>query len=180
LEKLAGPPQPTGPADVLRLSDLLRHWRTDPDLASVRQEKERAQLPPDEQKDWQQLWADVAQLEQQACHHFTKTPLEGRLTDKQKQQSHDVKLRAGKLYVLDVQSTSFAPLLRLDEAGGKVLAKNNYPGIEGSRHGQLLFSPQQDGGHRLTVASFLNLGRGPYVLRIAEFAGPTVTGPKKE
>jgi hypothetical protein len=180
LEKLGGSPQPTGPADLLRLFDRLRHWQTDADLVSVRQDKQRAQLPPDEQKDWQKLWADVSQLEQQARRHFTETRLEGGLTDKQKQRSHDVELRAGKLYVLDVQSTTFAPLLRLDEAGGQILAKNNSPGIEGSRHAQLLFVPKQDGSHRLTVASVLNQGRGAYVLRIAEFAGATETAPKKE
>src|SRR5262249_47365892 len=37
-------------------------WQTDPALASVRDPAPLAQLPEDERKEWQRLWADVAAL----------------------------------------------------------------------------------------------------------------------
>ena len=40
----------------------LAHWQTNADLASIRDPKELAQLPPAERAAWQQLWADVAAL----------------------------------------------------------------------------------------------------------------------
>jgi tetratricopeptide (TPR) repeat protein len=40
----------------------MRHWQTDPDLASVRDKETLAKLPEDERKAWRKLWADVAAL----------------------------------------------------------------------------------------------------------------------
>ena len=41
---------------------ILQHWKTDPDLASIRDPKALAQLSIEERKRWQQLWADVDAL----------------------------------------------------------------------------------------------------------------------
>jgi hypothetical protein len=38
----------------------LRHWQSDSDLASVRDESSRGKLPPDERAAWAALWSDVA------------------------------------------------------------------------------------------------------------------------
>jgi tetratricopeptide (TPR) repeat protein/tRNA A-37 threonylcarbamoyl transferase component Bud32 len=40
----------------------LQHWQKDPDLASVRDDKGLAQLPPAERDAWKKLWADVRDL----------------------------------------------------------------------------------------------------------------------
>jgi hypothetical protein len=40
----------------------LRHWKTDRDLAGIRDERELAKLPEPEQKEWQAFWAEVAAL----------------------------------------------------------------------------------------------------------------------
>ncbi len=45
-----------------QLANKLAHWKQDPDLAGVRDEKELAKLPEAERKDWQALWADVDSL----------------------------------------------------------------------------------------------------------------------
>jgi tetratricopeptide (TPR) repeat protein/tRNA A-37 threonylcarbamoyl transferase component Bud32 len=179
LETLTGQPPKLRPIDRLLVCGRLTQWQADPDLASLRADKALAQLPAEEQTDWHKLWAEVAQLEKQVRRWFT-AQRDGRLTDEHKEQSHDLKLHAGKLYVFEVQSSTFAPILRLAEASGKGLAKSNFRGPEGSRHTQLLFAPKQDGSHRLTVASFLNLGRGNYVLRVAEFDHPPATPPRTE
>jgi tetratricopeptide (TPR) repeat protein len=54
------------PAAVQMLIKQLSRWRTDPDLAGVRDAKELAQLPESQRKEWQALWATVDQLLQQA------------------------------------------------------------------------------------------------------------------
>jgi serine/threonine-protein kinase len=41
---------------------ILRHWREDPDLASVRDPEALALLPAEERSAWKALWADVAGL----------------------------------------------------------------------------------------------------------------------
>ncbi len=53
----SGPPQ----AKPL-IAHTLNYWKMDPDLASVRDEKELAKLPKAERKEWQTLWANVNAL----------------------------------------------------------------------------------------------------------------------
>jgi hypothetical protein len=57
----SGPPQAKG-----SISQTLKHWQVDTDLAGIREEKELAKLPEDERKDWQSLWAGVAALLEKA------------------------------------------------------------------------------------------------------------------
>jgi hypothetical protein len=45
---------------------MMQHWRTDPDLASVRDRAALATLPEAERRVWEQLWADVAALQARA------------------------------------------------------------------------------------------------------------------
>jgi hypothetical protein len=40
----------------------MAHWKQDPELTSIRDEKELAKLPEDERNEWQSLWADVEAL----------------------------------------------------------------------------------------------------------------------
>jgi tetratricopeptide (TPR) repeat protein len=54
------------PLATQELVTQLSPWQTDPDLASVRDDKALAQLPDAERKDWQALWADVAKLLEQS------------------------------------------------------------------------------------------------------------------
>jgi tetratricopeptide (TPR) repeat protein len=55
------------------LTQELRHWQADTDLAGVRDPQALAKLPDGERKNWQALWADVDQLLQKAQ---TKPPAE--------------------------------------------------------------------------------------------------------
>jgi hypothetical protein len=52
-----GPP-PARPV----IAQTLQHWRSDPDLAGVRDPNELAKLPEHEQTAWRALWADVDAL----------------------------------------------------------------------------------------------------------------------
>ncbi len=50
------------PADRAAVQKALRHWQKDTDLAGIRVADALAKLPPQEQKECTQLWADVAAL----------------------------------------------------------------------------------------------------------------------
>src|SRR5262249_47073989 len=52
----------SSPLSAVAVQNQLKHWQTDPALAAVRDAQALAQLPEGEHKDWQTLWADVAQL----------------------------------------------------------------------------------------------------------------------
>jgi hypothetical protein len=44
------------------ITQQLKRWQQDPDLAGVRDAEDLARLPEDEQKAWRELWSDVAAL----------------------------------------------------------------------------------------------------------------------
>jgi tetratricopeptide (TPR) repeat protein len=58
--------QQSSPLSAVTARNQLTRWQTDPDLAGVRDTQALAQLPEGERQDWQTLWADVAELLQQA------------------------------------------------------------------------------------------------------------------
>jgi Flp pilus assembly protein TadD len=98
---------------------------------------------------------------------------EGALTAKEKRQTHDVKLRAGMTYVIDLESNAFDAYLILEDAQGKKLADNDdiNPGTFNSR---LTFTAPKDGVYRLTAAAFQGPSIGAYVLYVRMF----IAGPK--
>jgi tetratricopeptide (TPR) repeat protein/tRNA A-37 threonylcarbamoyl transferase component Bud32 len=48
------------PGDRFVVLSTLRHWQVDSDLAGIRDKESLAKLPAEEQKAWNELWADVA------------------------------------------------------------------------------------------------------------------------
>jgi hypothetical protein len=58
----AGRELEAGPKQAGMVQYRLQWWQTNPDLAGVRDGQSLRHLPEDERKDWQTLWADVAQL----------------------------------------------------------------------------------------------------------------------
>jgi serine/threonine-protein kinase len=62
------------PKEAFFVEKKLQHWQTDPDLASVRDEKELAKLLKAERKEWQSFWAEVAQQEKKAGQLLTPLP----------------------------------------------------------------------------------------------------------
>ena len=152
---------------ALRIQDDMNHWQRDPDLAGLRDEKELAKLAQ-ERAAWQKLWTEVAALSKQARAAFSQTEYQGRLSDKEREQSHPLKMTAGKTYMIDMTSAEFDTYLRLEDDKGKVLAENDdiSPQNSNSRIG---FPCKQDGSYRIVATSFQHAGRGAYVLIIREF-----------
>src|SRR5262249_42446647 len=94
----------------LDLIERLAHAQKDPDFKGVRDSL--ATLPDSEQAAWRKLWDDTDQLLKQARGSVSQTTLQGVLTDKAHQQSHDQQLQAGKEYVIDMTSKDFDTYLK--------------------------------------------------------------------
>jgi tetratricopeptide (TPR) repeat protein len=156
------------PLAISQLIMYLEHWAQDPDLAAVRETKELAKLPTGDKQAWEKLWTSVRQLLKEASSRFTETTLQGGLTAKETSQVHKLKMAAGKTYILDLESSEFDTLLRLEDEKGKLLAENDDISPD-NLNSRLTFTPKQDGVYRVVATSFVQRGRGAYTLRIREF-----------
>ena len=166
--------------ELVLLTHALSYWPRYVDLVSVRDAKELAGLPKEEQEAWRQLWTEAAQLLKEVKARFIETRQQGTLTAKQTEQVHDVKMLAGRTYVIDLESAQFNAYLRLEDAKGKVLAENDDISLQ-DKNSRLIFSLKQAGVYRVVATSFQQQGTGTYTLTIREFAGPLAAkdGPPK-
>ncbi len=140
----------SNPSFAVALRNQLKHWQTDPDLVAVRDNKELSRLPQEEQAAWQKLWTDVEHLRTAARSNYTKTTFKGTLTAKEGQQVHELKMLAGKTYVIDMSSPQFDTYLRLEDDKGKVVAENDdiSPTNLNSR---IVFTAPKDGAYRIVA-----------------------------
>ena len=159
--------------EAILLSEKLPQWQRNPNLAGVRDPKELAGLTKEEQEPWQQLWTDLAQLVKEVRARFVVTQRQGTLTAKQTKQIYEVKLFAGKTYIVDLESKQFDAYLRLEDAKGKVLAENDdiSPTNQNSR---IVFSASKDGAYRIVATSFETRGAGAYTMTVREFVVKSV------
>jgi hypothetical protein len=110
-----------------------------------------------------------AQLRKQAQRVFREiTRFTGSVTGTQREPSHQVKLQAGKTYVIDLESEAFDTVLRLEDAAGKKLDENDDLG-PGSLNYRLIFTPPQDANFRVVATAFEANAAGAYTLTIREF-----------
>jgi tetratricopeptide (TPR) repeat protein len=157
----------------------LRHWQTDPDLAGMRDAAALGGLPQTERADWQRLWANVAALLKQldeppgkevgGVHVVGKgLELRGRLDARTTDLLYQVKLQAGKTYVIDMVSPdpkALDPYLVLRDATGTKLAEDDDSG--GGLNARITFRAAQDGTFRIQATSY-NAGRGAFTLTVRE------------
>ncbi len=80
---------------------------------------------------------------------------------------HPVKMSAGKTYLIDLESKDFDSYLRILDADGKQLAKDD-DGGEGF-NARLRFTPPKEGEYQVVATTF-NSGQGSYVLKIRDLA----------
>jgi serine/threonine-protein kinase len=177
--KLLDSGPPPARAFVVR---ALTHWQKDTDLAGLRDKQALAQLPADEQKPCSQLWADVAALRKKAealggqagkvvgpIHEVGPgLKLRGQLDGPTPALVYQVKLAAGKTYVIDMVSPNpkaLDPYLVLTDDAGKKLAEDDDSG--GGLNARIIFRVPQDGTYRIRATSF-NGGRGDFTLSVRE------------
>ncbi len=147
----------------------LEHWQRDPDLDSVRQSGQLARLPAQERKGWEQLWADVALLRKQAGGRCHDSRQDITLSGKETSKVNAWIMVAGRVYIIDLESTAFDALLRLEDAKGKQLAENDDFLPDVHRNARLVFTPKQTGDYRIVATSFQQEGVGVGKLRVREF-----------
>jgi serine/threonine protein kinase/Flp pilus assembly protein TadD len=158
-------------ASILFVEALLAHWQADTDFIRVRDTSSLANLPEAEQAAWRKLWADVDQLQKQIRSLIiTETTLKGTLTDQQLEQVHEMKLEAGKAYVIDMKSIELDSYLKLHDPAGKLVVENDDI-APGNQDSHIVFTPKEEGVYRITATSFEQRGRGAYTLTIRAIAG---------
>jgi hypothetical protein len=160
-------PRPEGVKRLLAALERLALWGGEPDLAEVRDPGRLAILPREEQKTWKGLWKEVDEQLLKAGQRFTTSESKGVLGPKQRENVLSVKMRAGRIYVIDLESDQFDSYLRLEKAPGKTLAENDdvSPHNPNSR---LIFQAPADDTYRVITTSFQQQGKGSYTLRIRE------------
>ena len=137
-------------------------------MAVVRDEKELAKLAVEERAAWQKFWTQVAALSKQARSAFSQTEHQGKLNEKQREQSYPLKMKAGKTYMIDMSSAQFDTYLRLENDKGKVLAENDDISPQ-NLNSRIIFSCKEDGNCRIVATSYQQAGQGAYLLTIREF-----------
>ena len=156
----------------------LRHWQKDSDLAGIRDQAALAKLSDEERTAFTQLWADVAALEKKALEvpaskvlgpvHEVGQGLElrGQLDRQTPALVYQVKLAAGKSYVIDMVSPdqkALDPYLILSDAAGKKLAEDDDSG--GGLNARIRFRAEKDSVYRIQATSF-NGGSGAFTLTV--------------
>jgi tetratricopeptide (TPR) repeat protein len=143
-------------------------WQREPALAPVRGDKARANLPADEQPAWLQLWTEVEQLLIRVATDVRTVTFAGTLTRDEQERVHEVKLQAGRVYLIDLESRQFDTCLRLHDDKGKVLAENDDVAPD-NLNSRLLFTAPADGTYRVVVTSFEKHDTGAYTLMVRSF-----------
>jgi tetratricopeptide (TPR) repeat protein len=151
----------------LLAAQQLSYWRKASSLAGIRDAKELERLPEEERKAWQKLWADVSLVLQDAERRFSETRVNSRLLAEEENKVHQVELKAGRTYLLDLESADFNTLLKLQDEKGKLMARSELVGEE-STSSRLVFTPKTDGVYRLVVSSDWVGETGGYTLRLRE------------
>lgn len=110
---------------------------------------------------------ELAKLLLQNQESKSRADIKGRLTGESIQGVHDVKLSAGRFYVIDMISADFDTLLRLEEIDGKQLAENDDI-EERNLNSRIVFFPPADGKYRIVATSYRNQGQGNYEIIIRD------------
>jgi hypothetical protein len=153
------------------LLDLARHlstWQTDPALAGVREVKGLGELPSDERKAWEGLWAGVGALVKGAEARFrTVGRWQGLLDGKHRERAHEVNLQAGRTYVFTLEGKRASGTLTLEDAAGQTVARGDHS-PEG-RQCRLVLTPARGGTYRALAASTPQRPIILYALLLREF-----------
>src|SRR5207249_8495492 len=105
----------------------------------------------------------------------TGLELKGQLDAQTSALVYQVKLVAGKTYVIDMvspDSKALDPYLVLSDAAGKKLAEDDDSG--GGLNARIVFHAEKDGVYRIQATSF-NAGSGAFTLTVREQAMPPKT-----
>jgi len=114
------------------------------------------------EKLWQDLLAGKDDL-----HRFSETKYDGSLTPANARRMHDVEMKAGKTYVLDMNSKAFDTVLTVTDHEGTNLADNDDITAH-NLNSRILFTAPATATYRLIAAAYTAGATGAYVVRIRE------------
>lgn len=149
--------------------DILPHWQTDSDLERFRETSAMAALSTEDRKAWQELWKTASQLLEKTRAHISETTIPGILTNREREQVHELRVLAGHTYVIEMRSV-FDTHLKLQDAKNKEIAENNDISND-NRNSRLIFAPAEDATYRIIATSNQQKGRGNYTLILRTIRG---------
>jgi tetratricopeptide (TPR) repeat protein len=159
---------------VLLALERIPAWQTDASLVSVRDPKALAELPAEEQNGWQQFWPEAARLFKQIHAGIATTDYAGKLTDQEREHVREIKVEAGKQYIIDMRSADVDSFLKLLDPAGKLLGENDNATPD-TTDARLILAPKEAGSFRVVATSYREQGRGEFTLTIR-----TVTARQQE
>jgi tetratricopeptide (TPR) repeat protein len=120
------------------------------------------------------VWSQLKECEQFLALSgvYTQTERQGQLGPKKREQSHPLRMTAGKTYVIEMISPDLKaldPYLVLKDATGKTLAENDDIS-DNNLNSRIIFTAPKDGNYRIVATSFEQRGSGNYTIIIREFA----------
>ena len=145
----------------------LSQWRTDADLASIRDSAALALLPPSEQGPWRELWSDVDDVLRRTPHLVSETVSRGTLTDRALERSHELKLLKGQACDVRLTSTGFNPEIHLLDSQGKQLAKSTKADAISA---VVAHTAPETETFCVMATSFQHRGTGAYLLTVRVYA----------
>jgi tetratricopeptide (TPR) repeat protein len=157
---------------VLLAFERIPAWQTDSSLAGVREPKMLPALSAHEQAAWTKLWTDAQGALKSIRTGVATTEHTGKLTDAEPERIHELKVQAGKQYIVDMRSADVDSLLKLIDPAGKVLAENDNVAPD-NPDAQLILAPTADSTLRLVASSHRGQGRGEYALTIRSLSAPS-------
>jgi tetratricopeptide (TPR) repeat protein len=150
---------------LLLAAKQLGQWPSDAALAGLRDDQVLAGLGAKEQKMWRQLWSQAAELAKKSRACFNETTIQGTLTPTKREERHELKLPAGQILIIDMESPQFDTFLRLEDDQAKVLAENDDISPD-NLNSRLVFTTPKAALYRIVATSYQQRGRGAYTLTI--------------
>ena len=151
----------------LSKAQQLSLWRTDADLASIRDPASLASLPAAEQDSWRAFWSGVDHVLSRTPALVSETAWRGTLTDRTLERRVDLKLLAGQACEIRLFSTAFRPEIQLTDSKGKPLGKS---APAAGTVSTLAFAAPGTETIRTMATSQQQRGTGAYVLTVRVFA----------
>jgi tetratricopeptide (TPR) repeat protein/tRNA A-37 threonylcarbamoyl transferase component Bud32 len=113
----------------------------------------------------QKLWSKVDMALQPADGRFIEKRFQGTLTNSEKSKVHELEMKIGKTYILELESSAFDTFLKLEDAKRKLVVQNDDIS-EYNRNSRIVFTAKEGGVYRMVATSFQQSGSGAYTLTV--------------
>ncbi len=158
------------PTLALQLEVEIEHWKRDPDLVGLRDQKALESLTAAQRDQCTQFWDSVERLKLKAVESYAKSELKDFLNRNNRQRIHWLKVSKGSTFVIEMKSPDLKSCLQVENYQDEIIAQNNQNGSQ--QNSRLEFVAPTEGAYRILATSFNQTGSGAYVITVCEF--PTI------